>query len=58
MAMKEMSQPAWWLNYYKVCCAELCLRVRQHLEEGMDVALLMTLVEGVETTLNEMKTEE
>ena len=58
MAMKEMSQPAWWLNYYKTCCKDLCMRVRQHLEEGGDPELLMTLVEGVEATLNDMKTED
>ena len=58
MAMKEMSQPAWWLNYYKTSCKDLCKRVRQYLEGDLDARVLTTLVEGVESTLNDMKTED
>lgn len=58
MAMKEMSQPAWWLNYYKSCSSQLCTRIRQYLAGDVDEGILMALVEGVESTLEEMKTVE
>lgn len=58
MAMKEMSQPAWWLNYYKTSCKDLCMRVRQYVEGDLDAGILMALVEGVEATLNDMKKED
>jgi len=58
MAMKEMNQPSWWLNYYKMCCKDLCKRIRQYLEGDLDAGVLTTLVEGVESTLNDMKTED
>jgi len=57
MAMKEMSQPAWWLNYYKNSLKTLVTRTRAHLAGDLPTGILETLLDAIEKDLEEMKTD-